>query len=87
MKVMHVGQEVRAIHGLTSSRPSGWIVSRGTHGVVTKVVDSDPLLYTAEFTVFDGEPRVVTVKGISARDIMPSVPAQRVPDPSFSMVS
>ena len=87
MKVMHVGQQVRATHGLTSSHPSGWIVSRGTHGVVTKVVNSEPLLYSAEFRVFDGEARVVTVKGISSRDIMPLVPAQRVPDPSLSMVS
>jgi hypothetical protein len=87
MKVMHVGQEVRATHGLTSSHPSGWIVSRGTHGVVTKVVDSEPLLYTAEFRVFDGAAKVVTVKGISSRDIMPLVPSQRVPDSPFSMVS
>ena len=87
MKVMHVGQQVRATHGLTSSRPSGWIVSRGTHGVVTKVKDSEPLLYTAEFRVFDGVAEVVTVKGISNRDIVPLVPAQRVPDHSFDMAS
>lgn len=87
MKVMHVGQQVRATHGLTSTHPGGWIVSRGSHGVVTKVVNSDPLLYSAEFRVFDGEAKVVTVKGISNRDIMPLVPAQRMPDPSLSMVS
>jgi hypothetical protein len=87
MKVMHVGQQVRATHGLTSSHPSGWIVSRGTHGVVTKVVSSEPMLYTAEFRVFDGEARLVSVKGVSSRDIVPLVPAQRVPDPTLSMVS
>jgi hypothetical protein len=87
MKVMHVGQQVRATHGLTSTHPGGWIVNRGSHGVVTKVVNSDPLLYSAEFRVFDGEAKVVTVKGISNRDIMPLVPAQRMPDPSLSMVS
>jgi hypothetical protein len=87
MKVMHVGQQVRATHGLTSSRPSGWIISRGAHGVVTKVKNSDPMLYSAEFQVFDGVARVVTVKGISNRDIMPLVPAQRVPEPSYDLVS
>ena len=87
MKVMHVGQQVRATHGLTSSHPSGWIVSRGTHRVVTRVVTSEPMLYTAEFRVFDGEARSVSVKGVSSRDIVPLVPAQRVPDPTLSMVS
>jgi hypothetical protein len=87
MKVMHVGQEVRATHGLTSSHPGGWIVSRGTHGVVTKVMDSEPLLYSAEFHVFDGVAEVVIVKGITSRDIMPLVPAQRVPGQPFSIAS
>ena len=90
MKVMHVGQEVRATHGLTSSHPSGWIVNRGTHGVITRVSHAGPselLLYSAEFKVFDGAAEVVTVKGISSRDIMPLVPAQRQAGRSFSIAS
>ena len=71
MKVMHVGQQIRARHGLTSSHPSGWVISRGSRGVVTKVEDSEPLLYTARFQVFDGGVKVVTVAGISSRDILP----------------
>ncbi len=87
MKVMHVGQQVRATHSLTSSRPSGWIVRRGSHGVITKVLGSESLLYTVEFRVFTGTPTPVTVKGIGNRDIVPLVPAQRVGDQSLPMVS
>ena len=73
MKVMHIGQEVRAIHGLTSSHPTGWIVGRGTHGVITEVMESQPLLYAAQFPVFRKMTEVVTVEGISGRDIVPAV--------------
>ena len=88
MIVMHVGQEVRARHGLTSSRPAGWIITRGSHGVVTRVSRSDPMLYSAEFRVLDGFVRiVVTVTGISSRDILPVVQENKVPDQWISKAS
>ena len=79
MKIMFVGQRIRARHGLTSSSPRGRIVLFGTRGVVTKVLDSPfgPQLYDAEFEVTGRVVETVVVQGVSIRDIAPVRPAHR----------
>ena len=89
MKIMTVGQDVRARHGLTSSAPRGLIVTIGTRGVVTQVLDYPfaPQLYVAEFELAGRAPQTVTVLGISVRDIAPVNRADPVPQRALSTAS
>ncbi len=89
MKIMNVGQDVRARHGLTSSAPRGLIVTIGTRGIVTQVLDAPfaPQLYVAQFELAGRVSQTVTVLGVSIRDIAPVNQADRVPGHTLSRAS
>ena len=89
MKLLGVGQYVRARHGLTSSSPRGLVVTIGSRGVITQVLDYPfaPQLYIAEFEVAGRVSQTVTVAGVSIRDVAPASQADRAPHSALTKAS